>query len=212
MDLHHWTILGASAIGCWSIFTAPAVAEIKRIEYTLRSQPNQTFTTLMQEAESLASNLVEQGFAENNVTEVSVNILGERHGQQVPLLSSRVARADWQKQPGIQQWTRYFRTSAVLLGFYKPEEPNQSPISAFPNSTSESVSNPTSGDSAIQQRSLPPGIPASIQQQIPNPTSGDSAIQQPPPSPTNPIPQMNPTTPNTPLGGASPEESDPGYR
>ncbi|PPS42709.1 hypothetical protein [Chroococcidiopsis sp. TS-821] len=212
MDLHQWTILGASAICCWSLLAAPAVAEMKRIEYTLRSQPNQTFTTLMQEAEAMAATLVEQGFAEDNVTEVAVNILGERHGQQVPLLSSKVTRADWQKQPGIQQWTRYFRTSAVLLGFYKPEEPNPSPISAFPSQTSESVSNPTSGDSSIQQSTLPPSIPTSIQQQIPNPTSIDGSIQQPPPSPINPIPQINPTMPNTPLGGASPEESEPGYR
>jgi hypothetical protein len=223
MNLRHWSILGASAIICWS-FATPAVAETKRIEHTLRSQPDQTFATLMQEAETLATNLVEQGFAEDSVTEVSVNILGERHGQQVPLLSSRVSRTDWQKQPGIQQWTRYFRTSGVLLGFFKPEEPNQTP-SAFTNPTSEPVSNSPSGGSSTQQlppgipsgdsstQQLPPGIPPAIQQSIPNqpsitpdPETNTQQINTPPPAN---FPSPNP---NAPLRGASPEESDPGYR
>jgi len=210
MDLHHWTILGASAISCWIIAT-PAVAEIKSIEYTLRSQPNQTFTTLMQEAEALATTLVEQGFTEENVTEVSVNILGERHGQQVPLLSSRVSRTDWQKQPGIEQWTRYFRASGVLLGFFKPEEPNQSPMPAFSEPTNDSAANPTSGDSSIQQPTLPPGIPPSIQQSIPAPPSATPDINNNTQQVTIPSAPNSPS-PNDPLRGASPEESDPGYR
>lgn len=206
MATRRWSLLGAFSLSCWSIIAAPAVAEMKRIDHTLKSEPNQTFTTLMQQAESLATSLVAQGFAEDNITEVSVNILGERHGQQVPLLFSRVSRADWQKQTGIQQWTRYFRTSAVLLGFHKPEEPNHSPISAFPNPTSEPGANPTSVDSSIQQPLSP--SPA-IQQPTLNPTSVT-------PSTGNTIEQITPPASNSPnnslLRGASPEESDPGYR
>ncbi|PIG94087.1 hypothetical protein [Gloeocapsopsis sp. IPPAS B-1203] len=201
MDIRHWNILGASLL-CWSILAAPAAAEVMRINHTLKSEPHQTFATLMQQAESLATNLVDQGFAEDNVTEVSVHILGERNGQQVPLLSSRISRADWQKQLGIQQWTRYFRTSAVLLGFYKPAEPNQSPLSAFPSPNIEqSVSKPTSVDSSVPQPS--PSGTNSIQQPISNPTS-TGTTEQTTPTPDSPN--------NSLLRGASPEESDPGYR
>ncbi|MUL35700.1 hypothetical protein [Gloeocapsopsis dulcis] len=211
MATSRWSILGAFSLSCWGIIAAPAVAEMKRIDHTLRSEPNQTFTTLMQEAEALATTLVEQGFTEDNVTEVSVNILGERHGQQVPLLSSRVSRTDWQKQLGIQHWTRYFRTSGVLLGFFKPEEPNQSPLSAFPNPTSESTLNPTSGDSSIQQPALPPGIPPSIQQSIPTSPSATPDINNNTQQITIPSAANSPS-PDDVLRGASPEESDPGYR
>lgn len=232
MDIHQsWSILGASLI-CWGILATPAAAELRRIDDTIRSEPEQTFETLMQQAESLATDLVNQGFAEDNVTEVSVHILGERHGQQVPLLFSRVSRADWQKHTGIRQWTRYFRASGVLLGFFKPEQPNQTPLSAFPNPNSDqSVPNQTSGnDSAPQtapspeiQQSVPnSGIDGSVPQTAPSPEIQQPLTPQPIPSPEiqqpiplNSSPQLVPpaqTTPNTPLRGASPDESDPGYR
>ncbi len=94
----------------------------RQINVTLKTQENQTFNQLIQQAEVSAIALIEQEFATNfGITEVSVTILGDRQGQQVPLLFSKVSRSDWQQQPTIRQWTKYFATSAVLLGFNKPE-------------------------------------------------------------------------------------------
>src|SRR3712207_2946254 len=76
----------------------PAFAEMKQITHTLNSHHDQTFSELMQEAQSQARSFIEQAFAENSaVTAVTVKINGERNGQESPLLFSTVSRADWQR-------------------------------------------------------------------------------------------------------------------
>ena len=106
----------------------------RQIDVTLKTQDNQTFNELIQQAEIQAISLIEQEFAANSrTTEIAVTILGERQGQQVPLLSSRVSRSQWQLQPIIRQWTRYFATSAVLLGFNQPQRTPAPPAQSIPN-------------------------------------------------------------------------------
>lgn len=113
--------LGAiAALSC--VNATPAWAETNSLYFTLSSDGHQTFETLVQQAESKAQQLIKQGFAQKaSVTEVSVTILGERNGQQVPLLFSKVSRSNWQTKPKIEPWTKHFRNSAVLLGFLKPQ-------------------------------------------------------------------------------------------
>lgn len=115
-----------TALSCLKVTSAQA--ETKSLDFTLSSNGNQTFITLMQQAESLASNLIEQGFAEkSSVTEVFVTIIGERNGQQVPLLFSKVSRSDWQTEPKVQRWTRYSAKAAALLGFNEMQSQPTSP-------------------------------------------------------------------------------------
>lgn len=103
--------------------SAPASAEPKQISILLSSHGSQDFETLMQQAESVAGNLIQQAFAESpNTTEVSITIVGEHNGQQVPLLSSNVSRSNWQIKPNVQAWSRYFGTAESLLGFVKPQQ------------------------------------------------------------------------------------------
>ncbi len=99
-------------------------AETKQSDFTLRAEGNQTFETLVQQAESLASKSIKQGFAgKSSVTEVSVMIMGERNGQEVPLMFSRVSRYSWRTEPKIKRWSIYFDRAAILLGFVKPQSP-----------------------------------------------------------------------------------------
>ncbi|WP_009632523.1 hypothetical protein [Synechocystis sp. PCC 7509] len=105
----------------------------RQIDVTLKTQENQTFNQLIQQAELEAMSLIEQEFATNSsITEIAVTILGDRQGQQVPLLFSRVSRTDWQQQPIIRQWTKYFATSAVLLGFNQPQRTPAPPAQNIP--------------------------------------------------------------------------------
>lgn len=101
----------------------PAWAETKSFHFTISSNGDQNFQTLVQQAESLASNSIKQGFAENSsITEVSVTVVGENNGQEVPLLFVTASRSNWQAEPKVKRWTRYFST-AVLLGFLNPQNP-----------------------------------------------------------------------------------------
>lgn len=98
-----------------------AKAEARFFNLTLSSDVSQTFDSLVQQAESLASQSIKQGFAEQpSIQKVLVTVTGERNGQEVPLLFTKVSRLEWQAEPKIQRWTTYFGRAAVLLGFSKP--------------------------------------------------------------------------------------------
>lgn len=102
------------------VVTVPtALAETKELNLTLESIGNPSFETIMKQAQELAEQSVEQEFTDNpEITEVSITILGDRNGQIVPLLRSKVSRSQWQQDPRIYLWTKYFNNSGVLLGFY----------------------------------------------------------------------------------------------
>ena len=105
----------------------------RRIDVTLKTPNDQTFNELIQQAKIKAISLIEQEFVNNSsITEIAVTILGDRQGQQVPLLFSRVSRSNWQLQPTIRQWTKYFPTSAVLLGFNQPQKNPTPPAQPAP--------------------------------------------------------------------------------
>lgn len=204
MIMHYRSLLGAALIAIslgaiaplWahqkidSNSTRNQTANLKQIDYTLVVQQGQTFAQLIRQAELQATNLVEQEFAADpNIAEISINIVGDRAGQQAPLLQARVSRASWQQQPTIRQWTKYFATSAVLLGFNNPER--------TPSAAPENPTTPR-------------------QQPINSPPPPSNSRVQPstPPAPSTPSQSNSPALPNTsqPGGGASLEESDPGYR
>jgi hypothetical protein len=139
-SIYRWSLAGILSILILSVITiSPATAETKQLALTLNSYDNQNFASLIQQAESLAQYYIEQEFRQNSsATEVSITIVGERNGQTVPLLSSKVSRFNWQNQPIIQNWTTYFRSSKTLLGFVQPPVPQ----SASTTSRSWSNNNP----------------------------------------------------------------------
>lgn len=203
MIMHYRSLVGAALISIslgaiaplWaqtqkidSNSTQNQTANLKQIDFTLVVQQGQTFAELIRQAELQATNLVEQEFAAApNIAEISINIVGDLAGQQAPLLQARVSRASWQQQPTIRQWTKYFATSAVLLGFNNPE---RTPSAA-------------------------PENPTTPRQQPINSAPSNSTVQpSTPPAPSTPSQSNSPASPNPsqPSGGASLEESDPGYR
>lgn len=119
MGIRYLTVLGFISIlmSVQMLLMRPAWAETRQYEMTLDADGDQTFESLVQQAESLAINFIQQGFAESpSVTEVSVTISGERSGQFAPIVVVNVARADWQRLPVPQEWMRYVEVSASLLG------------------------------------------------------------------------------------------------
>lgn len=121
-----------------TLFFQPfAIAETKSLNFKLASGNNQTFTNLMQQAETLAIDSIRQEFAQQStVTEVAVTIIGERNGQEVPVLFSKVSRLNWQTEPNIQMWTKYFTKAAVLLGFNQLPKTKPDAIGQLPITTS----------------------------------------------------------------------------
>ena len=161
-----------------------SINSARQIDFTLKTQNDQTFNQLIQQAEIQAISLIEQEFASNpSVAEIAVTVLGDRQGQQAPLLFSKVSRTDWQQQPIIRQWTKYFATSAVLLGFNSPQTTPTAPAQSTPSTPIQSAPIPSSVNNAVPMNVVPPTPPSPSSNNAPAPT-----------------------------GGASLEETDPGYR
>jgi len=119
--LNNWLVICGIAV--FLPFNYPAFAETKFVSITLKIEANQKFDTLMQQAESTAINLIEQEFNRvSKITEVGIIVSCDRNGQVVPILSSRVSRTDWQAQPSIESWTKYFTKAEILLGFNLPQK------------------------------------------------------------------------------------------
>ena len=126
MSLHRRLCWGAILVLSTLVSTISlASAESVERNLILNSDGSQSFETLLQQAQDLAKDSIEQEFAENSdVTEVSILVLGEHQGQIVPLLRSQVSRSGWQQDSRIYRWTRYFaNNSKVLLGFNTPPPP-----------------------------------------------------------------------------------------
>jgi hypothetical protein len=123
-----------------SLATTISIALAEPIErtFTLNSDGNESFETLLQQAEDLVKTSIEQEFAENpNASEISITVLGETQGQIVPLLRSTVSRSQWQNNSRMARWTKYFvSSSGVLLGFYNP---SPTPTTAQPQIETEQM-------------------------------------------------------------------------
>lgn len=128
------SLIGLATLAPLTTTPVAAQTQAKPIELRLNSQ-NQNFKTLIQQAEAIAKNTIEQSFAENlNLKEVSLTVVGEHNGTVVPLLSSNVSRLNWLRKPTIQAWSQYFTASEVLLGYLTPQAtPSGTPTTNFNN-------------------------------------------------------------------------------
>ena len=118
MRCYQKSIGSLGAIATLFLFQPLAIAETKSLNFQLASERNQTFQHLMQQAELLATNSITQEFTRQpKVTEVAVTVIGEHNGQEVPITFTKVSRLNWQTQPHIQVWTKYFTKASILLGF-----------------------------------------------------------------------------------------------
>lgn len=116
-------VLGLSYLVTLVSIAFAQTAQTREHNFTLPVNRNQSIVNFLQQAEDLASNVIEQEFTENSeVTEVSITILGDHNGQIVPLLTSKVSRSQWEQDPRIYRWTRYFNSAGgMLLGFYEQQ-------------------------------------------------------------------------------------------
>ena len=150
-----------------NLFTTNSIvlAETKKTSQLIDSNDNNSYKILVKKAENLAEDTVNQEFKNNpEITEITVTILGERQSQIVPVLRLTVSRSEWQKNPDIDEFTRYFADAKFLLKFDN-------------NGTATSDSQPKIPNSSPQTPVPPPPPPPSDSQPI---------VPQPPNKPSTP--------------------------
>lgn len=123
MSICRWMILITLAIfNSVGVAVSSASAETRELYLKLSFGGDQRYESVIEQAESLATTAINEGFAEgSDVTEIYIQVFGETNGQEVPLIASRVTYGDWQRDPRIHRWTRYFANAGLLLGFYAPQ-------------------------------------------------------------------------------------------
>lgn len=112
--------LSAIAISCSCAtgYCLEAIATPKQLNLTISTKQNQSFSSLIKEAEARAQDAVQQSFqTSKGITNVAVYVSGERNGQKVPLITAVVSQSSWQKNPQVKSWAKYFQDAELLLGF-----------------------------------------------------------------------------------------------
>ncbi len=92
-------------------------ADTARIDnITIDRQPDETYDSLIQRAESAARTAVQQSFAQGSqITNVSVVISGQNQGVIAPVLTVGVSRLQWNNSSNAQNGFTYFNSARSLL-------------------------------------------------------------------------------------------------
>jgi hypothetical protein len=105
----------------FGLFADIAHADTRNIMLSIDGTQTPSFSELLERAESLAEREITRQFQTDvTLSELQVTVVGDRNGQTVSLLTSKLSREAWQSGSGIHPWTEYFATSSVLLGYRSP--------------------------------------------------------------------------------------------
>ncbi|MEM6253552.1 MAG: hypothetical protein AAF821_11575 [Cyanobacteria bacterium P01_D01_bin.156] len=70
---------------------------------------------LISQAESMAEKEINQSFSSNpELAEIEVVVLGNRNGDVIPVLTTTVSRTQWQENPQVSAWSKYYQAYALL--------------------------------------------------------------------------------------------------
>lgn len=71
---------------------------------------------VVSQAESLAETTISRQFRQNPTQSiVQVVVTADRHGEVIPIVAVTVSRAQWQANPQVSAWSKYFRSIDALL-------------------------------------------------------------------------------------------------
>ncbi len=142
-----------------------AQAETARIDdITIDRQPDETYDSLIQRAESAAITALQQGFSQGSqITDVSVIILGQNQGVIAPVLSVGVSRPQWN---GGSDGFTYFNSARSLLRLDEQQL-----------ATADSP----------QPQGTTPRVPSRPQRNNPNPPGSAREVINNTPVPVNPV-------------------------
>ncbi|NJR52050.1 MAG: hypothetical protein HC780_23225 [Leptolyngbyaceae cyanobacterium CSU_1_3] len=163
---------------------ASSTRAVKEIDRVINSD-TPTYQALVQQAEVLAAQIINQELQNPQVETVVVRVSGDRYGNVAMLLIARVTRQEWQAKPNIRDWSKYAgQYSKQLLGYLNPLPP---------------------APTAVYVPSAPVGNAPSVQGGVPAVGARGGASLAP--KGTETLRSVNPL-----ISGEVPEPTDPGYR
>lgn len=101
----------------------PARAEDERIVIDMPINGQVIHSVLIAQAESLLGEAISRQFSQNaDLSTLQVDVVGDRHGEIIPVLTVTVSRAQWQANPQVSAWSRYYNASYALLQRHEAAE------------------------------------------------------------------------------------------
>lgn len=75
-----------------------------------------SYYEIMSQSEALVAEVINQRFSQSSTLSfVQVAVVGSRHGEILPLMTTAVSRSQWQSDPRVVRWTDYNSVSQSLL-------------------------------------------------------------------------------------------------
>jgi hypothetical protein len=140
----------------------PSRAYNSRVDVRLDRLTNETFDALMRRAEVVARAAAQRSFDRDVlISDVSVQILGQNAGTEMPLMALDVSRQNWQNRPDVRRWATYYKSARVLFGLPSQGDfaiPNPAGAGFTPVNTPQPMTAPAPGASPIPMPIDTPGI------------------------------------------------------
>lgn len=118
----------------------PAYAETQSVVIEMPIYGQAVSSNLTAEAELLVSSAINSQFGQDpSLSTVQVVVVLHRNGEVIPFLATTTSRAQWQDNPQVQAWTRYYGVSHALLQRHEQESriATSLPVSSSATSNSE---------------------------------------------------------------------------
>ncbi len=114
-----WAIaaLAGAGIAVIPALVAPPAVQAYTSRHTvfLVRAGGESFDTLVQRSEIVARAAIQRSFdVDVLITDVVITVVGDNQGIAIPILMVPVSRNDWQANPDVRAWARYFEASRNL--------------------------------------------------------------------------------------------------
>ncbi len=143
--------ISATGLAIWLGTTAavittvmvPAVVQAytARVNVAIDRQGDESYEALLQRAELVARAAAQRSFDRDIlINDVSVMIIAQSQGVEVPILTVEVSRQQWRSRPDPRRWATYYKTAKTLLrldnvaspGSFPQPRPTQIPLRVAP--------------------------------------------------------------------------------
>lgn len=119
-QIRHWLALQSLAIAASTFTLLGASSMPVRAQRELLLEvpiPEQTsYYEIMSQSEALVAEVINQRFSQSSTLSfVQIAVVGSRHGEILPLMTTTVSRSQWQSDPRVVRWTDYNSVSQSLL-------------------------------------------------------------------------------------------------
>jgi hypothetical protein len=185
--------LGAAAVApiVISLMPSSVQAYTARVNVAIEREGDESYEALLQRAELIARAAAQRSFDRDIlINDVSVMIVAQSQGVEVPILSLGVSRQQWRSRPDPRRWATYYKTAKTLLRLDNVATPGNFPSPPRPAQPARVVPPPR------PQSPLPPATPT---QGTPAPRPGTATPNnQPATAPRTTTPNQPTRNPNVP--------------